>query len=237
MAGSSSHCSTRITTNMGFSRSSCSTARAASSPPCFVPPSVPVAKRSAPFYAGCCGRSAPTGPGPRFCCAATVTIAVPRFSTGVGRMASTSSSASRRPPTLRRHIGDLEGQHKARFEAAPKEAKARRFKEFFDGAASWSRVERIVACRGRRGRARHTLHRYQPEGPQRSCTLRGCLLPARPGGKPYQILEDASDGRPHFLHQGHSQPAVAVPARRRLLAYVGPARVDAKAFNVARRAV
>jgi hypothetical protein len=47
--------------------------------------------------------------------------------------------------TLRRHIGDLEASTKARFEAAPKEGKARRFKEFFDGAASWSRVERIVA--------------------------------------------------------------------------------------------
>jgi hypothetical protein len=46
---------------------------------------------------------------------------------------------------LRRHIGDLEASTKARFEAAPKEGKARRFKEFFDGAASWSRVERIVA--------------------------------------------------------------------------------------------
>jgi hypothetical protein len=47
--------------------------------------------------------------------------------------------------TLRRHIGDIEASTKARFEAAPKEGKARRFKEFFDGAASWSRVERIVA--------------------------------------------------------------------------------------------
>src|ERR1700680_1022547 len=47
--------------------------------------------------------------------------------------------------TLRRHIGNLEASTKARFEAAPKEGKARRFKEFFDGAASWSRVERIVA--------------------------------------------------------------------------------------------
>jgi hypothetical protein len=46
---------------------------------------------------------------------------------------------------LRRHIGNLEASTKARFEAAPKEGKARRFKEFFDGAASWSRVERIVA--------------------------------------------------------------------------------------------
>jgi hypothetical protein len=34
---------------------------------------------------------------------------------------------------------------KARFEAAPKDGKLRRFKEFFDGAASWSRVERIIA--------------------------------------------------------------------------------------------
>jgi DDE family transposase len=47
--------------------------------------------------------------------------------------------------TLRRHIGDLETSTKARFEAAPKDGKARRFKEFFDGAASWSRVERIIA--------------------------------------------------------------------------------------------
>src|ERR1700738_4972332 len=47
--------------------------------------------------------------------------------------------------TLRRHIGDIEASTKARFEAAPKEGRARRFKEFFDGAASWSRVERIVA--------------------------------------------------------------------------------------------
>jgi hypothetical protein len=47
--------------------------------------------------------------------------------------------------TLRRHIGDLEASTKARFDAMPKNGKARRFKEFFDGAASWSRVERIIA--------------------------------------------------------------------------------------------
>jgi Transposase DDE domain group 1 len=47
--------------------------------------------------------------------------------------------------TLRRHIEGLEASTKARFEAAPKKGKVRRFKEFFDGAASWSRVERIVA--------------------------------------------------------------------------------------------
>ena len=47
--------------------------------------------------------------------------------------------------TLRRHIQVLEASTKARYEAAPKQGKARRFKEFYDGAASWSRVERVVA--------------------------------------------------------------------------------------------
>lgn len=47
--------------------------------------------------------------------------------------------------TLRKHILDLEAKAKASFEAAPKAGKARRFKEFYDGAASWSRVERIIA--------------------------------------------------------------------------------------------
>jgi hypothetical protein len=40
------------------------------------------------------------------------------------------------------HIGELENSVKARFEAGPKTAKLRRFKEFYDGAASWSRVRR-----------------------------------------------------------------------------------------------
>jgi hypothetical protein len=47
--------------------------------------------------------------------------------------------------TLRRHIEGLEASTKARFEIAPKDGKLRRFTEFFDGAASWSRVERIIA--------------------------------------------------------------------------------------------
>lgn len=47
--------------------------------------------------------------------------------------------------TLRRHIEELEAGTKARFEAGAKTAKLRRFKEFFDGAKSWSRVERIIA--------------------------------------------------------------------------------------------
>ena len=47
--------------------------------------------------------------------------------------------------TLRRHVEGLEASTKARFEAAPRDGKLRRFMEFFDGAQSWSRVERIIA--------------------------------------------------------------------------------------------
>jgi hypothetical protein len=47
--------------------------------------------------------------------------------------------------TLRRHIEGLETSVKASFEASSKEGKARRFKEFYDAAESWSRVERIIA--------------------------------------------------------------------------------------------
>lgn len=47
--------------------------------------------------------------------------------------------------TLRSHILGLEAKTKAVFEAAPSAGKARRYKEFLDGAQSWSRVERIIA--------------------------------------------------------------------------------------------
>jgi hypothetical protein len=47
--------------------------------------------------------------------------------------------------TLRRHIEGLEAATKTQYETAPGNGKARRFKEFYDGAASWSRVERVIA--------------------------------------------------------------------------------------------
>jgi hypothetical protein len=47
--------------------------------------------------------------------------------------------------TLRRHTETLEASATARFEAAPRDGKVRRFKEFFDAATSWSRVERVIA--------------------------------------------------------------------------------------------
>ena len=47
--------------------------------------------------------------------------------------------------TLRRHVEALEASTSARFKASPAAGKVRRYKEFLDGAASWSRVERIIA--------------------------------------------------------------------------------------------
>jgi DDE family transposase len=46
---------------------------------------------------------------------------------------------------LRRRVAVLEASNQSRFHAAPHAGKLRRFKEFYDGAASWSRVERIIA--------------------------------------------------------------------------------------------
>jgi Transposase DDE domain group 1 len=47
--------------------------------------------------------------------------------------------------TLRRHIETLERSTATRQAAGPGADKLRRYKEFHDGAASWSRVERIIA--------------------------------------------------------------------------------------------
>ena len=47
--------------------------------------------------------------------------------------------------TLRRHVEALEQSTAGRHAATPGSGKLRRYKEFYDGAGSWSRVERIVA--------------------------------------------------------------------------------------------
>jgi hypothetical protein len=48
-------------------------------------------------------------------------------------------------PTLRRHIVGLEQSVAKRFAAAGTAKKCRRFKQFYDGARSWDRVECIIA--------------------------------------------------------------------------------------------
>ena len=161
MAASNCGCSMPITTNTAFSRLSCSTARAASSLPCCVPPNGRAAGRSAPSCAACCARSAPTGRTPRFCCAPTAIIAVPRFSIGVAPTGSTTSWASRRPRRCDAISRALKPARK-RASRRAEDGKARRFKEFYDGAAELEpRRADHRPRRSRRGRTRHAIHRHQ----------------------------------------------------------------------------
>jgi hypothetical protein len=76
--------------------------------------------------------------------------------------------------TLRRHAETLEASTKTRFEAGAKTPKLRRYKEFYDGAASWSRVERIIA-RVETG----------PDGPDTRF-----IVTNLPGGRPKILYED-----------------------------------------------
>ncbi len=46
---------------------------------------------------------------------------------------------------LRKHVGTIEAGTAARFKAIPNGGKVRRFTDFYDSAASWSRTERIIA--------------------------------------------------------------------------------------------
>ena len=91
-----------------------------------------------PCCAAWCAPFAAIGPRPKSCCVATpATPETIDFCRANGfdfifGVAPTS--------TLRAHILVLEAKATAMFEAAPKNGKVRRFKVFFDGAQSWSRV-------------------------------------------------------------------------------------------------
>ena len=139
--------------------------------------------------------------------------------------------------TLRRHIEGLEASTKARFEAAPKQGKARRFKEFFDRAASWSRVERIVARVEAGAEGPDTRFIVTNLKVRNARVLYEDVYCRRGEAENHIKSWKTHGGRPHLMHQGHRQPIPAVPARWRLLAHVGSARVDAQALDVARRAV
>ena len=117
----------------------------------------------APCCADWCARSAPLAAGgdpaprrqPLLHARGAATSAVPN--------GWTSCSASPRPP---RCAGMSRRWRRAPPPGAPPRpgrGKLRRFKEFYDGAGSWSRVERIIARveAGAAGR-RHPLHRHQP---------------------------------------------------------------------------
>src|SRR4051794_20799203 len=136
--------------------------------------------------------------------------------------------------TLRRHIEALERSTAALRTATPGAEKQRRYKEFLDGAGSWSRVERIIArvgpahCAGRAGRRRHTLHRHQPVRRLGPHPLRTDILQAGTSGKSYQGLETAPRRRPHLMLACHGEPVPPAAAHRRLLADVVTPQPDAE---------
>jgi hypothetical protein len=138
--------------------------------------------------------------------------------------------------TLRRHIVGLEASAKTRFAAAPRKGKVRPFKEFFDGAASWSRVERIIARveAGAQGTDTRFIVTNLPGGKAKTIYER---IYCRRGGKSHQGLESPPGGRPHVVHQSDGEPVPAIPACGRLLVDVGPARDDAEALALAHRAI
>ena len=140
--------------------------------------------------------------------------------------------------TLRRHVEALERSTAAQRVRHAGREKLRRYKEFLDGAASWSRVERIIARveAGPDG----TDTRFVVTNLVQRCratSLREDLLQAGTGGKSYQGLETAPRRRPHLVLACHRQPVPPDAAHRRLLADVVAAQPDAEALDLARRPV
>jgi hypothetical protein len=81
--------------------------------------------------------------------------------------------------TLRRHVETPEASTAARHAASPAAGKRRRYKAFFDGARSWSRIERIIA--------------RVEAGPQGTDTR--FVVTSLAGGDPRAIYEDLSCAR------------------------------------------
>ena len=145
-----------------------------------LPPGGQAERRSRPFSAACSAPFAPTGPGPRFWCAATASYCAPRVldfcrANGLDYILGVTPTS-----TLRRHIEGLEAA--TRRSTRPRRRTARRAGSGFTtgprvGAAS----ARHRPHRGRRARSGHALRRHQSATTQRPSALRGCLLPARSG--------------------------------------------------------
>ena len=183
----------------------------------------PSGKEIKPFLmALCCRRgSALTGLTPRSCCGPTATIAVPRFSIGVAPMASITSSASRQPATLRRHVSKVSKPARRRdLEAAPRRRQASSFHGVLRRRAKLEpgRADHRPRRSGR-GRTGHPPRRHQSEQTQRSRALRGCSIAgaARPKtisspGRPIWTADRTSCSRATanqfrlFLHAGCSLP-------------------------------
>ena len=136
--------------------------------------------------------------------------------------------------TLRKHVLSLEESTAARAAATTDGSKLRRFKEFYDGAASWDRVERIIA-RVEAG----------PQGPDTRFIVTSL---SRPSGRTvYQDIycargqaenhikawKNPSGCRSHLVLPSERQPNASLPPYWRLLADVELANADATPVSLA----
>jgi len=140
--------------------------------------------------------------------------------------------------TLRRHVERLEASTAARFAASDGSGKLRRFTEFYDGAASWDRVERIVARveAGPDGTDTRFIVTSLPDGSARALyerryCQRGQAENHIKAWKTHLAADRTS------CTKSRRQPVPPVPARRRLLAHVEPAHADAAPLVLAHRPV
>jgi len=123
---------------------------------------------------------------------------------------------------LRKHILGLEQSTTARLPVGG--GKLRRFKEFYDGAASWDRVERIIARveAGPQGVDTRFIITSMTCGSARAIyQKRYC---ARGQAENHIKAWKTHLAGPHLVLPRGSQPDAVVPSCRRLLVAVEPAR-------------
>lgn len=145
--------------------------------------------------------------------------------------------------TLRRHITALKASTEARFKAAPGEAKVRRFKEFQDGAGTWSRVRRIIARveAGPLGTDTRlivtNLRQGSGRGLYEGLYCQHGQAENHVKARKAHLAADRSTAPLLIMHQGDGQPGPPVPACGGLPAAVEPAGCDAEALALAGRPV
>ncbi len=139
---------------------------------------------------------------------------------------------------LRRHITALERAPPSASGRRPSAARCGASRNSTMPPSSWSRVERIIARveAGPEGTDTRFIVTNLAGGRAKHL-YQGAVLRPRPGREPHQGVEEPSRRRPHLLPRGSGQPVPPVPARRRLLAHVVAAPLDAERLGLARHAI
>lgn len=145
--------------------------------------------------------------------------------------------------TLRRRIETLEHSTAARQAAGLSTDKLRRYKEFHDGAASWSRVERIIARVEASAQGTDTRFVVTNLTGSTARTLYEDLYCRRGQAENHikswktHLAADRFVAMPQTMPPRPSQPVAPDAAYRRLLADVVAASLDAGAIVLAGRAI